>query len=96
VLRTLEGWVQARPGGLRQPDLTLWFDLEPEVAAARVARARAPDRFEREDAGFFRRVAERYRRRAAAEPQRFVRIDADRPREQVAAQIGAALAARGW
>jgi len=31
-----------------------------------------------------------------AEPQRFVRIDADRPREQVAVQLEAALAARGW
>ena len=96
VLRALEGWVQARPGGLLQPDLTLWFDLDPEIAAARVAGARAPDRFEREDADFFQRVAEGYRRRVAAEPQRFVRIDADRPREQVAAQMEAALAARGW
>src|SRR5512139_3474792 len=33
VLRVLEGWVQALPGStaLRQPDLTLWFDLDPAV-----------------------------------------------------------------
>ncbi len=96
VLATLERWVQGGPDGLRQPDLTLWFDLDPAVAAARVAGARAPDRFERQDEAFFGRVAAGYRARAAAEPQRFVRIAADRPREQVAAQIVAALAERGW
>lgn len=34
TLSTLEQWVQAKPndGGLRQPDLTMWFDLAPEVA----------------------------------------------------------------
>src|SRR5512139_3455932 len=33
VLRVLEGWVQALPGGtaLRQPALTIWFDLDPAV-----------------------------------------------------------------
>ena len=42
VLRQLETWVQALPqGGLRQPELTLWFDLPPETAAARLATARA-------------------------------------------------------
>lgn len=47
VLRQLEAWVQALPqGGLRQPELTLWFDLPPETAAARLATARAPSRFE--------------------------------------------------
>lgn len=96
VLRTLEAWVQARPDGLRQPDLTLWFELDPAVAAKRVAHARAPDRFEREDAEFFRRVSDGYRRRLEAEPGRFVRIDADRPREEVSAQVEAALEARGW
>ena len=62
----------------------------------RAKRPREHEAFEREDADFFQRVAEGYRRRVAAEPQRFVRIDADRPREQVAAQLEAALAARGW
>ncbi|MDP1685791.1 dTMP kinase, partial [Hydrogenophaga sp.] len=48
VLRQLERWVQARPDTamLRQPDLTVWFDLPPEVAAQRLAGARVPDRFE--------------------------------------------------
>src|SRR5574343_684520 len=37
TLRTLEQWVQATPEGmLRQPDLTLWFDLDPAIAAQRL------------------------------------------------------------
>ena len=46
----------------RQPDLTLWFDLPPQVAAERRAAARAPDRFEQQDTAFFERVREGYAR----------------------------------
>lgn len=96
VLSALESWVQAAPGGLRQPDLTLWFDLDPAVAARRVAAARTPDRFEQQDEAFFRRVRDGYQSRAAAAPERFARIDAAQPREHVAAQIVAVLQDRGW
>nr|MBA3626074.1 dTMP kinase [Methylibium sp.] len=96
VLSALESWVQATADGTRQPDLTLWFDLDPAVAAGRVAAARTPDRFEQQDEAFFRRVRDGYRKRAAAAPQRFARIDAAQPREQVAAQIVAMLQERGW
>src|SRR5690606_26680470 len=39
-----------------QPDRTFLFDLEPEEAARRRAKARAADRFEAEDVAFFQRV----------------------------------------
>ena len=97
VLSTLEGWVQALPerenGGqkLRQPDLTLWFDLAPEVAAARLANAREPDKFECESALFFQRVRSGYAQRCQADPGRFARIEADQPREQVWADVQAAV-----
>ena len=42
---------------MREPDLTVWFDLAPEVAAERLAGARVPDRFEAQPVEFFRRVA---------------------------------------
>lgn len=97
VLSTLEQWAQAGQGadgaGLLQPDITLWFDLKPEVAAERLAGARLPDKFEAQPAAFFRRVAGGYAERASA--ARFVRIDADRPREQVWQQVEAALRERG-
>jgi dTMP kinase len=93
VLSTLEEWVQARDGALLQPALTLWFDLPPETAAERLAGARLPDKFESQPVAFFRRVAEGYAARAASAP-RFVRIDANRSREQVWAQVVAALVQR--
>ncbi|WP_428423924.1 dTMP kinase [Methylibium sp.] len=96
VLTTLEAWVQHGPHGLRQPDLTLWFDLDPAVAAQRVVAARAPDRFEQQDEAFFRRVRDGYRARFETQPRRFARIDAAQSRDQVAVQIAAVLAERGW
>jgi dTMP kinase len=100
TLGTLERWVQATPAlqgkGIRQPDLTVWFDLPAETAAARLAGARAPDRFEAQPVAFFRAVAAGYAARANAEPWRFARINADQPREHVAAAIAAVFAQRGW
>lgn len=95
VLQQLEQWVQGcgdAPGApLRQPDLTLWFDLPPAVAAARLADARQPDRFEAQPVAFFEKVREGYARRMAGAPGRFVRIDAAQPREAVWAQLQAAV-----
>ena len=97
VLATLEQWAQSRPehAGLLQPDVTLWFDLPPEVAAARLADARTPDKFEAQSADFFRRVASGYAKRAAADPSRFVLIDANRTREEVWEQVAQALQKKG-
>lgn len=97
VLSTLEQWVQRSDAAAwRQPDLTVWFDLPPAVAAVRLAGARAPDRFESQPLEFFSRVAAGYAARAAAAPRRFARIDAAAERADVARQVAAVLAARGW
>lgn len=85
-----------QPDLMREPDLTLWFDLAPAVAAARLAGARSPDRFEALDQAFFERVAQGYARRAAEAPGRFARLDAAREREQVWHQLQAVLVQRGW
>ena len=96
VLSTLEQWVQGgRAQGLLQPHITLWFDLTPETAAERLAGARVPDKFEAQPVEFFRRVAQGYADRAAADAQRFIRIDASQARDQVWQQIETALVARG-
>ena len=92
VLEQLERWVH----GDLQPDLTLWFDLDPALAIRRRAAARPPDRFEAQDLGFFERVRAAYRQRMQADPQRFACIDASQDRERVSGQIAAALSARGW
>jgi len=87
VLAQLEAWVQQG----RQPDLTLWFDLPPAVAAARRAAARDPDRFEMQDSDFFERVRSGYAQRASSAPGRFVRLDAQAQRAAVWSQIEAAV-----
>jgi dTMP kinase len=98
VLGTLEHWVQDRGPrqGLRQPDLTLWFDLDPAVAAVRLAGARAPDRFESESGAFFARVAAGYAARAQADPRRFARIPADQTPEQVGQAVRAVMVQRAY
>jgi dTMP kinase len=92
VLAQLEAWVQQG----RQPDLTLWFDLDPLEAARRRAAVRSADRLEREDEAFFTRVRDGYAQRAQAAPARFARIDAAQAREAVRADAISALASRGW
>ena len=92
TLSRLERWVQ----GDLQPDLTLWFDLEPALALARAAGSRNPDRFEEEDLAFFERVRSGYRARQEQRPERFVRIDAAEEKRGVEEQVIAALKARGW
>ncbi|MFT4194692.1 dTMP kinase [Ottowia sp.] len=100
ALLQLERLVQApqAPQGqnLLQPDLTLWFDLPPAVAATRLSGARVPDKFEAQPAAFFEAVRAGYARRQAAEPARFARIDADQPRDAVWAAVHTAVQGRGW
>jgi dTMP kinase len=99
VLRQLETWVQAVPaatGQLRQPDLTVWFDLAPEVAAARLSSARSPDRFESQPLAFFSRVAAGYAQRLSEQPARFSRVNADLPPAQVWQAVRLAFEQRGW
>ena len=100
ALCVLERWVQAVPalpaGTLRQPNLTLWFDLAPEVAASRLAGARAPDKFEAEPVEFFRRVAAGYAERMAGDSSRFARIAAEQARESVWHDVLAAVRRPGW
>ena len=100
MLSTLEQWVQSTQGleanFVRNPHLTIWFDLSPEVAAQRLAGARVPDKFEAQPVEFFARVASGYQHRFNAESHRFARIDADTTREQVWHAVLTAVQAKGW
>lgn len=99
VLQTLEQWVQGSTdgaGALLQPRLTIWFDLPPSVAAARLAGARVPDKFESQPLAFFEAVAGGYAARCAQEPQRFARIRADQNPQAVRDEVMAALQANGF
>jgi dTMP kinase len=74
-VRQLESWVQE---GF-QPDLTLLFDVPVSISAQRLAGARDPDRFERENSEFFDRIRRVYLERAEKFPQRFRIIDSGKP-----------------
>ena len=70
------------------PDLTLVFDCPYEVSRERLSRtARAPDRFEREDRGFFERVRQEYLGLARSYPERIRVVDASRSVDDVKKEI---------
>lgn len=76
--------------GDTRPKRTLLLDLAVEAAERRSATrkpGRAWDRFEAESRSFHERVRDGYLRLAAAEPQRFAVIPADRDVEAVAGDI---------
>ena len=75
----LERWTQ----GELQPDRTVLFDIEPAVAAERVAKARNLDRFEKENLEFFTRVRNAYLTRAKQAPNRFLIVNSMQERETV-------------
>ena len=70
------------------PDLTLVFDLDPEVGLRRI-RGRRLDHFERLALPFHRRVRRGYLEIQRAEPKRVRLIQASRPPDAVAAQVTA-------
>ncbi len=98
TLTTLEHWVQGQGDGaaLLQPDLTIWFDLPPAVAASRLSQARTPDRFEAQSQAFFERVVDGYARRLQGDPARFARVNADQSLEAVWTDVIGAVRDRGW
>ncbi len=86
-IATLQTLVQ---GELR-PDLTLIFDLDPEIGLDRVSRRGAPDRFEREAIAFHQRVRQHYRDIARREPERCVLIDAAGSPDEVGRRLRGAV-----
>ncbi|NMM12810.1 MAG: dTMP kinase [Rhodoferax sp.] len=100
MLSILEQWVQTVRGleadFIRQPNLTVWFDLPAEIAAQRLTGARTPDKFEAQPVEFFRRVSDGYLNRMTESPSRFARINADNTREAVWLDVLQAVEARGW
>ena len=70
------------------PDLTVLLDLDPATARGRLDEARTRyDRLEAEAAEFHDRVRQAYLGLAAAEPERFVVVDATLPVDEIAAAI---------
>ena len=76
------------PATFPRPDITFLLEGPVEKGLERHAAAgKAPDRMEAESIEFHRKVAAAYDRLAAAEPQRFVRLDATGSREKIQFQV---------
>jgi dTMP kinase len=96
TLKQLESWVQHMGNAFIEPKLTLWFVLEPHLAAQRLAQARVPDRFESQPIKFFESVHAAYLDRAIAAPRRFAQIDASKSVDAVWDQVLATVTTKGW
>ncbi len=75
------------------PDVTILLDAPAATGMQRAGSRGAPDRIEVEQTGFFERVRNTYLELAAADPRRFVLIDASRDLAAVQADIGDAIGA---
>jgi dTMP kinase len=75
------------------PDLVIYIEVPIDVLLERLKK-RELDRFEREDRGFFERVAEGFRAMAAAEPYRWLVVDGMPPKDELAATIRAKVVER--
>ena len=73
------------------PDLTVLLDLDPAAARARRADRTVWDRLEAEQDDFHARVRAAFLTLAAAEPQRFLVVDAAQPVDAVQQLIRAAV-----
>ena len=83
----LEDLVQ---GNLR-PDLTLVFDLPPQLGLARARGRGEADRFESEHLNFFEAARAVYLGRASANPGRYRVLDATRPLDEVTKAVAATI-----
>lgn len=90
--RALVEELERKVVGLK-PGLTLLLDLDVREGRARTSgRDLWPDRIESEQDDFFERVREGFRKRAAAEPERFRVIDASQSPAAVGASVSSAVA----
>ncbi|MFZ5915805.1 MAG: dTMP kinase [Chloroflexota bacterium] len=95
VLRAITAFAT---GGLR-PDLIVYLDIPVEEGLRRKHQAHEREdaewnRLDREAVDFHRRVGQGYRRLAAAEPERWLIVDARAPVESVHQEIARAVFAR--
>ncbi|MBX6723057.1 MAG: dTMP kinase, partial [Dactylosporangium sp.] len=83
-------WLSTWATGGLKPDLVVLLDVDPTVGLRRVgARGVRPDRLESEELTFHERVRYAFLDLAAAEPTRYLVLDASRPPEELAGAIRA-------
>jgi dTMP kinase len=81
-------WLSAWATGRLKPDLVVLLDVAPEVGLTRIAdREEGTDRLERESLAFHERVRYAFLDLAAAEPNRYLVLDASRSPDEIAAAV---------
>jgi dTMP kinase len=80
--------------GELRPDLTIVFDISPEIGLARAKSRGDTNRFESENLAFMGRVRDAYLARAEADPDRYAVLDASRPLADVQAALARLLEQR--
>ncbi len=76
------------------PDVTVYLDIDHRKAMARRVAASNPDRLELEAESFHARVEEAYHELIRRDPNRFVVVNAEGSRENIAEEIGQRVIAR--
>ena len=69
------------------PDLTVYLDIDHRTAMARRCAASEPDRLEMEAESFHARVEDGYHELIKRDPERFIVVNAERTREEIAKEI---------
>ncbi|MDM4722157.1 dTMP kinase [Micromonospora sp. WMMA1363] len=78
-------WLSSWATGGLKPDLVVLLDLDPRTGLSRVAaRTEGPDRLEAESVAFHERVRYAFLDLAAADPKRYLVLDASRPPREIA------------
>jgi dTMP kinase len=80
-------WLSAWATGGLKPDLVVLLDIDPKAGLARVDRRGETDRLERESLDFHERVRQGFLDLAAADPARYLVLDAIRNEKELAAEI---------
>ncbi|MEW2473123.1 dTMP kinase [Micromonospora gifhornensis] len=81
-------WLSSWATGGLKPDLVVLLDIDPRAGLSRVAeRSRAADRLEAESLAFHERVRYAFLDLAAADPKRYLVLDAGHPVEQIAERV---------
>jgi dTMP kinase len=81
-------WLSSWATGGLKPDLVVLLDVDPHTGRSRVdSRSRGADRLEAESLPFHERVRYAFLDLAAADPKRYLVLDASRPVEEIAAAV---------
>jgi dTMP kinase len=81
-------WLSAWATGGLKPDLVVLLDVDPAVGLTRVdSRGQGQDRLESESRAFHERVRYAFLDLAAADPRRYLVLDAARPQDEISTAV---------